>query len=88
MLPALAGGLAVKIRAAVDRTADYTRFACLAPHFRALAKHPNSPLLAGEGRGVRSAARTAFERALRILERTLPPEHPPIRIVRENLQSL
>ena len=45
----------------------------------------------GRGRqdlGDRAGARAAYERALAIRERVLPPEHPSIRTVRKNLEAL
>jgi len=41
-----------------------------------------------QGLGNLPAARQAFERALRILERVYGPEHPKTRTVRENLQGV
>jgi len=38
--------------------------------------------------GELAGARAAFERALRIFEKSLPPEHPYIRGVRGNLEVL
>lgn len=35
-----------------------------------------------------AAAKATFERALKILQRSLPPDHPHIQIVRRNLESL
>jgi hypothetical protein len=35
-----------------------------------------------------AGAQAAYERALEILERFLPPDHPKIRIVRGNLKRL
>ncbi|MGQ9711027.1 MAG: hypothetical protein ACUVXE_11240, partial [Anaerolineae bacterium] len=53
MLPALAD-LAVETTAEVDRTADYARFARLAPHLRALAEHGDSLLPEEAEPGVRA----------------------------------
>jgi hypothetical protein len=35
-----------------------------------------------------SGARVAFERALKIFKKFLPPDHPNIKLVQENLDSL
>lgn len=52
------------------------------------ARGLNLPGLVLRDLGDLAGAKDAFERALRILERRLPPEHPHIRRVRENLSVL
>ena len=77
--------------------ADYARFARLAPHLRALAEHgkaadPPAAARLWNALGYHlhavadyAAARAAFERALRILEKHLGEEHPDVATVVNNL---
>ncbi len=103
LLPPLAGALAdlaSETNDRIDRTGNYALFAPLLPHGRAAAERAERAGLPDAARLWNSlgyhlhdladyrGARECLERALRILERTLPPEHPYIRIARENLGKI
>jgi hypothetical protein len=83
-----------------DRTGNYSLYAPILPHVRDAAGHAEEANLAPAGQLWNSfgyqvktladyaGAKAAFERALKIFEKFLPPDHPNIKIVRDNLKSL
>lgn len=83
-----------------DRTGDYRLYAPLLPHVRAVADHAEAAGMEKAGILWNSlgyyikdladyaGAKAAYERALKIFEKFLPPGHPNIETVRRNLGSL
>jgi tetratricopeptide (TPR) repeat protein len=92
--------LANQTNHAEDQAGTYSLYTPLLPHIRDAAGHAENAAVASAGALWNSlgyhisdladyaGAKAAYERALKIFEKFLPPDHPNIKIVRGNLDSL
>jgi len=93
-------GLANRTNHEEERTGDYSLYTSIIFHVRSMAEHAEHAKLEFAGELWNSlgyhisdladyaGAKAAYERALKIFEKFLPPDHPNIRIVKGNLESL
>ena len=94
------GEIAARTNKEEAQSGVYSLFTPILPHVRNVAEHSEKQGLDAAGLlwnelGVHikiladyAGAKAAYERALKILEKFLPPNHPSIKIVRGNLESL